>query len=370
MNRVSRVIIKQSIYDYRVLKPQVFEMMDALGGTRIGPGSRVLIKPNFLSSAGPETAVCTHPLVTRAAAEYVIERGARPQVSDSPAIGSFGRIMKESGTAAALQGLDVVCKPFQSSVPVDIGEPFGRIELAEDAVRADFIINLPKLKTHNLMVLTMAVKNLFGCVIGFKKPEWHLKMGSNTEMLARLFVRIHEAVRPGLTVMDGILAMEGEGPGKGGRPKTLGIIAAGDNDFALDRAVCRLIGIDPEALPIYRNASALGIGLEPFEIEGDLPAVGKLKLPVSAPAFGTGRIQEIVRRVFLPKPVVADPLCKSCMDCRKVCPVGAVVEEGTTIRFDYDKCIRCYCCTEVCPHGALGLSEPSLGKVIKKLLKF
>ena len=364
---MSRVIVKKSSYDYADLKQKVFELMDAFGGSRIQPGSRVLIKPNFLIPAKPETAVVTHPLLTRAVAEYVIAKGTRPQISDSPALGSFDRALKESGTLAALQGLDVDLKAFRSSMAVEAGEPFGRIELAAEALRADFVINLPKLKTHNLMILTLGVKNLFGCVIGLRKPEWHFRAGTNTDMLARLFVRIHEAIRPGITILDGILAMEGDGPGKGGRPKPLGVLMGSDDAYALDRAACRLVGIDPESLPVFKAARTLGVGQEPLQIEGSLSdfAVGKFSVPAGGISFGEGVLHAVARRLFVPKPNVEESFCKMCGDCRKVCPANAVIEKDKAIQIDYDKCIRCYCCTEICPHGALHLKKPLLRRLFK-----
>ncbi len=362
---MARVFIKTSSYDYAALKPQVFELMDACGGNRIAGKSRILIKPNFLSAAKPETAIVTHPMLTKAVAEYVIARGARPQVSDSPAVGSFGRALKESGTLDALKGLDVDCRPFGSSLAVDVGDPFGRIDLAGDAVNADFVVNLPKLKTHNLMILTLGVKNLFGCVVGLRKSEWHLKMGTNTDMLARLFVRIHERVKPRITILDGILAMEGDGPGRGGRPKHLGILMGSESAYALDRAVCHLLGVDPDRILINRCAREMGLAAGSIDLEGRPPEIQDFKLPEGGISFGTGRLQDFVRRIFLPKPYADPDDCTGCALCSKICPASAVLKKGQGVAFDYDKCIRCYCCTEVCPHGALRLRVPALRKLFR-----
>lgn len=282
--------------------------MEACGGRRIAAGSRVLVKPNFLSPAPPEAAVCTHPFVTRAVVEYVLQRGARPQVSDSPAMGSFARVLKESGTLLALKGLDVECRPFQSSLAVQVGSPFGEIDLAEDALKADFVVNLAKLKTHNLMVLTLGVKNLFGCVIGLKKPEWHLKMGYNIDRLAELFIRIHEAIKSGITIIDGILAMEGEDPGRGGKPRPLGILAGSRDAYGADRAVCAILGIDPDLVPINRCARQMNLVPQLIEPEGSVPVVRGFQLPGGGGSF-TGRLQGTVRKFLVAVPVVAAAEC-------------------------------------------------------------
>jgi len=209
------VIVRNATYESDALRPLIFGMMEAMGGNEIRKESRVLIKPNLLSPALPRHAVLTHPSIIRAAVEYCNERGVRPLVADSPATGAFDLLLRMSGIRDALRGLDCECRPFQDSVRVDIGEPFGAIEIAEDAVRADVIINLPKLKTHSQMFLTLAVKNLFGCVVGYRKPEWHMRAGVDREAFARLIAGIGRTLRPAFNILDGVLAMEGQGPGWG-----------------------------------------------------------------------------------------------------------------------------------------------------------
>ena len=213
----------------------------------------------------------------------MLQQGVRPQISDSPAIGSFDKILKSNGTAEALQGLDVICAPFKEAVEVDIGKPYGRIEIARDAVESDIIINLPKLKTHKQMLLTLAVKNMFGCIIGFKKSQWHMRAGVDTLAFARLLVAIHQAALPTVSILDGILALEGEGPGKAGHPREVGLLMGSDNSFALDMAVCKMIGIPYANMPVLKVAHDDQL-LPSWEIDGTLPAVRNFKLP------GTGNL--------------------------------------------------------------------------------
>ncbi len=366
-----KVIVKKATYEYdKVLRPVIFEVMNDLGGDLIEPHSRVVIKPNFLVPAAPDRAVLTHPLVVKAVAEYVLDRGAHPFICDSPAMGSFDRLLKESGLAEALRGLDVTCRPFKNSTHLDIGEPFGRIEVAEDAVNADVIINLPKFKTHSQMLLTLGVKNLFGCVVGFRKAEWHLRAGVDRELFARLLVQIHQALKPYITVMDGILAMEGDGPGKGGTPRMVGLILASQNALALDVAVCRMLGLDPDQLPTNRAAQKLGLLNPSVRMEGDLTAIEDFRLPgADSLVYGPKPLQGFVRRQLLQRPVPDDDLCTLCGDCLKYCPAGAIDDEGGKLRFDYDKCIRCYCCIEVCPHGALRARDSLPGRLVRKLIR-
>jgi uncharacterized protein (DUF362 family)/Pyruvate/2-oxoacid:ferredoxin oxidoreductase delta subunit len=362
------VILKQSSYDYGPLREQVFEIMDLLGGRGIGKGSRVILKPNLLTAAPPSSAVITHPFVVRAAAEYVLAKGGRPVVADSPAMGSFAGILKESGISAALRGMDVECRPFKRPALMDIGEPFGRIELAADIFEADAVINLPKLKTHAFMLLTLGVKNLFGCVVDFKKPEWHMKLGQERELFARLLVQICRTVRPRITILDGILAMEGNGPGKGGTPREVGLLAASEDPFCLDAEVSRLVGLDPEKLPTHRAAAGPG-AVPPYAVQGEIPLVHDFRIPQAGPQLtGPGPLNRMVKRHLLQNPLVDRSLCSRCGKCLEVCPARAVSDEKE-IRFDLQKCIRCFCCIEVCPQGAISVSESRTRKAVRKLLR-
>lgn len=364
-----KVIVRKCGYRYDELKPAFHAIMDSLGGREIRPGSRVLIKPNMLSPAAPEQALLTHPLVIRAAAEYARERGARVLVADSQAIGSFEKIARENGTTEALGDLGLEFRPFQDSVTADIGKPFDRIELAKDALDADYIINLPKLKTHSQMLLTLAVKNLFGCVVGFRKAEWHMRTGINHELFAKLLVLICRKVNPRFTVLDGILGMEGEGPGKRGVPRRIGVLMGSADPFAVDAAVCRMIGLDPEKLMTLKVAAEMRLVDELLEIDGPLPDISGFRLPAMAsPMFGPKQAHGFIRRHLLQRPVADVPLCRMCGECWKMCPAKAISHDEKSLHFDYDRCIRCYCCIEVCPHAALHTEETLPGRIIRRIV--
>ncbi len=364
----SRVIIKSASYDYGTLRPLVFDMIDAFCGSMIGKGSRVVIKPNLLAPAAPERAMVTHPLIVRAVTEYVLGKGGLPRISDSPAMGGFERVLKESGIREALRGMEVEFREFRESVVFDTGEPFKEIEIARDALDADVLINLPKLKTHAQMGMTLGVKNLFGCICGLRKPEWHFRTGVNRQLFATLLVKIHYAISPAVTLMDGVLAMEGEGPGRSGTPRDLGIIAASDDACALDVSLCRMLGADPYDMPTNRAAREMGYAAGEIEVEGELPVVSDFRFPDVAPlVFGPPKLHGFFRRHLVQRPVPDESLCRQCGECGKYCPAKAISFEGGRLRFDYDRCIRCYCCIEVCPHAALRAAEPFLGRAVRRL---
>lgn len=362
-----KVFIRKATYDYGQLRPVFFELMDAIGGREIKSQSRVLIKPNLLRSALPQDGIITHPSVVRAAVEYVLERGAIPLVADSPAIGSFERLLTKGGFREALAGQDNYFREFRQTRAVDIGPPFGKIALAADALDADLIINLPKLKTHTQMLLTLGVKNMFGAVVGFAKPEWHLKSGVNRDLFARLLVQIYERLKPAFTILDGVVALEGEGPGRGGRPRELGIIMGASSAHALDQAVCHLLGVEPSRLPTLQAAREMGLLPEALALDGDLPGISRFALPAPAPViFGPRFLQGFIRRRLLSNPVCQENLCTLCGECRQICPVAAVSYSEKAV-FDLDNCIRCHCCLEICPEGAVKFKDSVAGRLLNRL---
>jgi uncharacterized protein (DUF362 family)/Pyruvate/2-oxoacid:ferredoxin oxidoreductase delta subunit len=366
---MTKVVIKTSSYEYSVLKPRIFEMLDKFTRNSITPAAKVLIKPNLLAPARPEDAMITHPLVVKAAAEYVLSRGAKPVISDSQGMGTFNRVLRTGGHLEALEGLDVDFREPRKSVLVDIGEPFGKIEIAEDAMNADLIINLPKLKTHAQMLLTLGVKNLFGCIVGLRKPQWHFRTGVDREMFALLLVKIYAVIKPSVTILDGILAMEGQGPGRSGNPKGLNVLMGSDNAVALDMAVCRMLGLDPDCLLTNRTAIEMGLSDDFFEVEGALPLIKGFRMPLMVPLiWGPKRFHSVVRKHLVQRPVVNPSKCRSCGECWKICPAKAILPRHSAVVFDYGKCIRCYCCIEICPCGALKTAETLGGKLFRKLI--
>jgi uncharacterized protein (DUF362 family)/Pyruvate/2-oxoacid:ferredoxin oxidoreductase delta subunit len=362
------VFVHSGGYDFGTLRPAVYGLLDRLGLPGIVPGAKILIKPNFLAPAKPERALTTHPMVLRAVIEYVLQRGAVPLVADSPGMGTFERVLREGGYAEALQGLDVELRPFKETIQVDIGEPFGKIAIAREAVEADAVISLPKLKTHAMMLLTLGVKNHFGCVVGLAKVQWHLRSGVNRHLFARLLVQICRAVNPAATLVDGILGMEGQGPGRSGTPRRLGLLMAGASAPAVDMAVCRLLQVPDGALPTHRAAVELGLAPSDVAISGSFQPVRDFKLPVLGPlTFGPPRFERLVRRYLIQRPAVEAVQCRMCGECWRHCPAKAIAPGPQAIDFDYDRCIRCYCCVEMCPHGALTAVETIPGKALRNL---
>ncbi len=367
---MSEVIIIETDYEYNNLKRRLFPVIERLDSKRIKSGDRVLLKPNLLTVAPPEKAVTTHPVIVRVVAEYLIDAGARVQISDSPAIGGFKKILREGGYLDELRHLDVEAREFKETAEADIGEPFGMVEIARDVLEADHVINLPKLKTHGQMLLTLSVKNLFGCIVGLRKPQWHLRTGVDRIHFAELLFLIAKKVNPLFTIMDGVLAMEGDGPGKSGTPVKLNMILGSNDITALDIAVCRILGVSPERLLTNKVAITRGYKSEKVKIEGSSKRIKNFRFPQLGPLiFGPSVLHPFMRRHLIERPLVDVNKCLQCGQCWSYCPARAIEKASSAIEFDYERCIRCYCCVEVCPHGALSKEEPLAGKFIRVLLQ-
>jgi len=361
------VVVKKSRYAYETLRRDVFYILGSINDGLVTKGTRVLVKPNLLAASKPEQAITTHPLVVKAACEYALEQGAVVTVGDSPPLGAFEKIINATGLKNILRDLPVELKELQSPVKVSTSENFREVELSEDALGAEAIINLPKLKTHSQMNLTLAVKNFFGCVVGARKGEWHLRIGDDRERFGELIASIYKSMPPSLSLIDGILAMEGNGPGSGGNPRELGVLLGSRSAPALDAAVCTMLGFDPLELLTTKAAWNMGIAKE-YEVIGELPHVSDFVIPGSSGTmFGPKFFSGFLRRHFTVRPKCMDDSCKLCEECTRMCPAGALEMGDKKLNFDYDKCIRCYCCLEVCPHGALTRHDPILRRIIRKV---
>jgi uncharacterized protein (DUF362 family)/Pyruvate/2-oxoacid:ferredoxin oxidoreductase delta subunit len=339
----------------------------------VRPGERVLIKPNLLKARPPEAAVTTHPEIVRAAIRLVREAEGIPLVGDSPGIGELRSVSERAGILAVIEEEGASLADFDAAVTVKSGGRFQRLEIARAAAEADAIINLPKLKTHGMTVLTGAVKNLFGCVPGKRKVQWHFNTGVDHHAFARLLVELSAALKPRLTIMDAVVAMEGNGPGSGD-PRAVGLVLAGRDPVAVDVIAAGIVGVPPAQLPVMRAAIDAGIG------EADPDRITILGEPLDAsrvPHFiipprehTEWRLPEWSRRVLkdalTTRPVINDRDCIRCGICQRDCPRQAIADEDRRLVIDYRNCIRCFCCQEFCPQGAISVGKGWLLRFIDR----
>ncbi len=364
-------------YDYPTVRRAMERLLLPLGGMTafVRPGERVLLKPNMLSAKPPEAAVTTHPSVLRAAIELVKEAGAIPLVGDSPGIGGIRRVAERSGMLAVVEETAATLVPFEETRETAGSGTFRRFALALPYLEADRVINLPKLKTHEMMTMTCAVKNLFGAVVGAEKPAWHLQAGADRELFARMLLEIHQLRPPDLTIVDAVVAMEGNGPASGD-PRPLGLLMAGANAVAIDVIAAEIAGIPKKLLFVERQAEKLGLpgadrarittaGLSPDEFRG----APFLLPPLADVQFGVPRfLRERLRHHLTTRPVPIPEKCRLCGICRDACPPGAMEIRDGRLLIDYRRCIRCFCCRELCPDGALTVREGAVLKCLKRFM--
>lgn len=337
----------------------------------VKPGMQVLLKPNMLAARKPEEAVTTHPALVGAVVQLVRNAGGTALVGDSPGIGSFAKVGDKSGICKAVELAGGQMIAFDKTRTISGGSTFRSMELARAYCDADLVINLPKLKTHEMMTLTCAVKNLFGAVVGPAKAGLHLTAGHSKQLFARLLLEIASARPVALTIVDGITAMEGNGPSSG-TPLHLGVLLAGENPVAVDTVAARIAGIEQKHLPVEQEAARLempGSSLKQIELLGEqiqMPLQKAFKLPEGLDLhFGIpGFLKPLLRNQLSQLPVADLKLCQLCGICRDACPPQAITIKNNTLKVDKEHCIRCWCCRELCPYHAMKLRKGFLLRIL------
>ncbi len=347
-------------YDLDALRPALRAALDPLGGIArfVRPGMTVLLKPNLLSDAPLDRAVTTHPAFVQAVAEAVQAAGATVLIGDSPAgsVDHGPRVYRASGLA------DVAERTGAQLVPFD-GVTWKRLHghdyhIARPVLEADLVINLPKLKTHTVTLYTGAVKNLFGVIPGTRKREVHYRAPGIQEF-SQALADVLELVRPGLTIMDGMLGQEGNGPGAGGTPRHYGCLVASTDPVALDAVVTQAMGYRTGEVLHLAQAGARGLGVcqaGAVSVVGDRPALsfGPVRRPPArwffraVPAWAGAPLHWAMQI----RPGVTSAACVGCGRCVEVCPRQAITPGRPPI-IDLDACVGCLCCAEVCPQGAI-----------------
>ncbi len=358
---------------------KVREAVDLLGGISkfVQKGERILIKPNLLIDKPPEAAVTTHPDVVAAAIRLVKEAGGTPVVGDSPCIKSARKVAAGAGILDVCKKEGVELIEFTENVVVDNpgGHLFRRLEIAKEVLVFDGIINVAKLKTHAQMYLTLGIKNLFGCVAGKAKPQWHLSAGTDSQAFAAMILDLHLFLNPRLNIMDGIVGMEGNGPGSGTPVKT-GLLLASGNAVAMDTVITEILGAEPLAPPLQRVASGWelpGSKLKEVEVLGEriqdvkvgsflFPPLVHTNFADKLPYFVESRL----RKAITTRPHIHTGRCTLCNKCVNICP-ATVMSSTHKVEIEYGECIRCYCCQEACPEGAISPKDGWLKKIIPGL---
>ena len=365
MTKVS--LVRCADYNADRVVEAVKRSVDLVGGIEsyVKPGMKVLLKPNLLSARPPEDGVDTHPEVVRALVRLVKASGATPIIGDSP--GGYGKnideIFDKSGmrNMARQEGVELV--KFINSKSVN-GVPISRY-----VFECDCIISIPKFKTHGITVLTGAIKNTYGMVVGLYKAERH-SIAPREKDFARIIAKIYSMVTPNLSVLDGIVAMEGDGPNVGSLRK-MGFVMAGHDAVGMDACLAKMMGLEPLDILVTKESYEKGLGeadLSRIEIAGErledfivkdfkLPQTTALKLIPRSIAKGVGAFIRF-------KPYIDKSVCARCNLCKLSCPVSAIEIEKNRCKIDYKRCVRCLCCQEVCPYKAIKIKRNILTKMV------
>ncbi len=296
-------LIKAEVYQIDKLRSYLESLLAPLGGIQafVKPDDRVLLKPNFLTASRPTKECITRKEVVYCVAQMVQEVGGKPFLGDSPAFGSAKGVAEANGYLPLCEELNLPIVDFKGKRYPTESNNFQHLRLSKEAMSADVVINLPKVKSHVQLTLTMGVKNLFGCVPGKMKAWWHLEAGKDARRFGEMLVETAKAINPDLTIIDGIIGHEGNGP-SGGEPRELGILGASGDVFALDMAIASMLISTPQVVPTLAAQTRLGLCsdlagidfplLQPQELE-----VQDWKLPESLVPIDFG-LPRVLRSTF------------------------------------------------------------------------
>jgi len=365
--------VKVDTYSYQEIEQGLDQALGLLGDMSdwIKPGDKVLIKPNMLEGLPAEKAVTTHPELIRAIIRKVKKHGAIPMVGDSPGVTNTLKAAEKCGILAVCREERTELLPFDNTVSISYpdGLTVKKFLLASPLTEVDKVISAAKMKTHTFMGVTGPTKNLFGCIVGMQKAQFHLRMQRRPEF-AGMLLDLAGAVKPVLSIVDGIVGMEGNGP-RNGHPVKAGILLAGTNCFAVDVVMAEMMGFDPLLLPVTALAIArqLTPALANINLVGDAQALRLHFIEPRSMQSLEDRLPkwaaELGHRQLTAKPSITTN-CIACGRCVAHCPPQAMRTVGGRIYIDYDKCIRCYCCQELCPEDAVQVTEGSLLKLVKR----
>ena len=384
-NRLSIPVAAVACNDYgdTSLEEKLLHAISLVNGLNdLKPGCTVGIKANLVSAMSPDKAATTHPTLLAALVRILLRAGAGEViVGDSPGglyTPSFvSHVYRASGMAEVVEA--------GGKLNDDFGQTHGHLDSAVSAPsftytgwidKCDLLINFCKLKSHGMMGMSNATKNLFGIIPGTMKPEYHFRFPSH-DAFADMLVDLVEFAKPTLSISDAVIGMEGNGPTQG-KPREIGVLLASKSPYNLDLVAARIIGLTPADVPTL--SAAIRRGFSPSSAD-DVEIISDTPLPSpdnfehvavrrSLAFAGDGRLHKrlfsfVARRVLTSRPIVRRG-CIGCKKCADICPAHAITMVDKKPRIDRSACIRCFCCQEFCPVGAMQVYRTPLARLLTK----
>lgn len=379
MEHYDVAVVRCKTYDVEAVKPALEEAVNAVNGLDfVMPGMKIIIKPNLVSFKKPDAAATTHPALLEALVEMLLARGADVTIGDSPggphSLPLLNRVYAATGMDR-LEKLGAKLNRNMNEKTVDFpeGKVLKNFTYTEYLDEADAIIDFCKLKSHGMLGMSAAVKNLFGTIPGLKKPEVHYKFQNDAEF-ADMLVDLNEYFKPRLAICDAVVGMEGNGP-TAGTPRQIGAIIASKSTYYADVVGAELIGMNIDGLPMLQAAYKRGFApasSKNLRVYGDIRAltVDDFKAPpVRGLSFmRKGNVLHFISKAALEhKPTLKKRLCVGCGECARMCPAKAIEMKNKKPHINREKCIRCFCCQEFCPRAAMVAHRPLAAKVLNKL---
>lgn len=377
-------IVRCADYTAEQCRRAITEVLAPLGGLEwVKAGMKIVIKTNLVAAMKPERAATTHPALLAALTGLLIERGASVVIGDSPGGLYNAAFLNHAYSVAGLHEAElagaVLNRDFSqkdANYPdAHVAKHFTYTAYLDDA---DAVISFCKLKSHGMMSLSAATKNLFGAIPGTMKPEYHFRYPDPLDF-AGMIIDLNDYFKPRLYLVDAVTAMEGNGP-TAGTPRQMGALLAGTDCHKLDLICAKLIGLDPMAVPTLRAAANYGLIGENADCVDAAGAVEDFILPdfkriergrglqfeTALPGKLGAAFSRVAQRALRPSPKLKASECVGCGMCKNVCPAKAITIEKKLARIEKDRCIRCFCCQEFCPKGAMRVHRPLPARLLNR----